>query len=108
MNLEYGAFAPGAPDVFIDDAKFAELWQSRQRYYFVADGSTLGHFEELLGREHISLVMISGGKILLTNQPFDGTELPPIVAPPPAVAARPVALHYQPGLSGAAGHLATD
>lgn len=102
MNLEYGAFAPGAPDVFIDDAKFSELWQSGQRYYFVADGSTLGHFEELLGREHISLVMISGGKILLTNQPFDGTELPPIVAPPPAVAARPVALLYQPGLSGSA------
>jgi 4-amino-4-deoxy-L-arabinose transferase-like glycosyltransferase len=108
MNLEYGAFAPGAPDVFIDDAKFAELWQSRQRYYFVADGSTLGHFEELLGREHISLVMISGGKILLTNLPFDGTELPPTVAPPPAVAARPVALHNRHDLSRSAGHLATD
>jgi 4-amino-4-deoxy-L-arabinose transferase-like glycosyltransferase len=108
MNLEYGAFAPGAPDVFIDDAKFSQLWQSGQRYYFIADGSTLGHFEELLGREHISLVMISGGKILLTNQPFDGTALPPIVAPPPAVAARPVALHYQHGLSRSAGHLATD
>jgi 4-amino-4-deoxy-L-arabinose transferase-like glycosyltransferase len=108
MNLEYGAFAPGAPDVFIDDAKFSELWQSGQRYYFVADGSTLGHFEELLGREHLGLVMISGGKILLTNQPFAGTELPPMVAPPPAVAVRPVALHDQYDLSRSAGHLAPD
>ena len=26
-NLEYGSYAPGAPDVFIDDAEFARLWQ---------------------------------------------------------------------------------
>ena len=26
-NLEYGSYAPGAPDVFIDDTQFAELWR---------------------------------------------------------------------------------
>ena len=25
-NLEYGSYAPGAPQVFIDDAKFEKLW----------------------------------------------------------------------------------
>jgi len=25
-NLEYGSYAPGAPDVFIDDTRFVSLW----------------------------------------------------------------------------------
>jgi 4-amino-4-deoxy-L-arabinose transferase-like glycosyltransferase len=79
MNLEYGAAAPGAPSVFIDDAEFARIWQTNQRYYFVSDGSLLRHIEQLTGREHLNLVMTSGGKVLLTNQAFQGTEEPPMV-----------------------------
>ena len=30
-NLEYGSYAPGSPDVFIDDTRFAELWKRAQR-----------------------------------------------------------------------------
>lgn len=78
MNLEYGAAAPGAPPVFIDDAEFASLWSTEQRYYFVADGSLLGHMEQLVGREHLHLVMTSGGKVLLTNLAFAGTIEPPM------------------------------
>ena len=29
-NLEYGCMQPGAPHVFIDDAKFNELWRGRR------------------------------------------------------------------------------
>ena len=36
-NLEYGSYAPGAPDVFIDDAHFAELWQKDERYYVLVE-----------------------------------------------------------------------
>jgi 4-amino-4-deoxy-L-arabinose transferase-like glycosyltransferase len=35
-NLEYGSYAPGAPDVFIDDERFRSLWLDSQRYYLVA------------------------------------------------------------------------
>jgi hypothetical protein len=38
-NLEYGSYAPGAPNVFIDDAKFVTLWQSPSRCYLLAYGS---------------------------------------------------------------------
>jgi 4-amino-4-deoxy-L-arabinose transferase-like glycosyltransferase len=80
LNLEYGAAAPGAPNVFINDADFARLWPTPQRYYLVADGSTLHRFEHLVGRDNLNLVLASGGKVLLTNQPFAGTMLPPIIS----------------------------
>ena len=38
-NLEYGSYAPGAPNVFIDDAKFVALWQAHSRCYLLAYGS---------------------------------------------------------------------
>src|ERR1700720_2364392 len=35
-NLEYGAAAPGAPAVFLNDSEFKALWTSGNRYYLVA------------------------------------------------------------------------
>ena len=32
-NLEYGSYAPDAPNVFIDDADCARLWRQPERYY---------------------------------------------------------------------------
>ncbi len=80
LNMEYGADAPGSPHVFIDDADFARLWQTSDRYYLVADDMTLPRFENLVGREKLNLVLASGGKMLLTNQPFAGTVLPPVAS----------------------------
>jgi 4-amino-4-deoxy-L-arabinose transferase-like glycosyltransferase len=80
LNLEYGAAAPGAPNVFIDDADFARLWLTPQRYYLVADGATLHRFENLAARENLHLVLASGGKVLLTNQPLAGSILPPVAS----------------------------
>ena len=34
-NLVYGSYAPGAPNVFIDDAQWKTLWLQPERYYLV-------------------------------------------------------------------------
>ena len=35
QNLEYGAYAPHAPSVFIDDTELPALWSSPQRCYLL-------------------------------------------------------------------------
>jgi len=71
FNLEYGSYAPGAPDVFIEDTKFKSMWLEPQRYYLVAYRADLGHLEDLVGGDHLDNVAASGGKVLLTNHPFE-------------------------------------
>jgi hypothetical protein len=68
-NLVYGSYAPGAPDVFIDDARFRELWLGAERYYIVASEAAVPRLEGLAGKEQIHLIVSSGGKVLLTNHP---------------------------------------
>ena len=70
-NLVYGAAAPDAPPVFIDDPQLARLWAGPQRYYVVSKNAALPRFEELLGKSHITLVAASGGKFVLTNYPLN-------------------------------------
>jgi Dolichyl-phosphate-mannose-protein mannosyltransferase len=69
-NLEYGSYALGAPEVFIDDARFVDLWSSPSRWYLLAYGSEKPHVERLVGREHMFIVKENGGNFLLTNQPL--------------------------------------
>ena len=69
-NLEYGSYAPGAPQVFIDDTGFQELWNSPQRWYLLVYGSTMPHIEQLVGRPNIVTVRENGGNYLLTNRPL--------------------------------------
>ena len=71
FNLEYGSYAPGSPDVFIDDARFKRLWTEPQRYYLLAYADRLGEFENLVGLEHLTVVASSGGKLVLTNHPLE-------------------------------------
>jgi 4-amino-4-deoxy-L-arabinose transferase-like glycosyltransferase len=71
-NLVYGSYAPGAPDVFIDDARFRKLWLGPQRTYLVAPKELLPHLQELVGKNQLSVVINSGGKVLLTNQGLPG------------------------------------
>ncbi len=68
-NLEYGSYAPGAPDVFLDDAGFSRLWQAAERYYLVADGPAVPRLERLAGKGRLHTVLASGGKFLFANQP---------------------------------------
>lgn len=61
-NIEYGSNAPGAPDVFVDDAGFRELWSAPEPVY-------LATFEERLSELPRGRVIGSaGGKVLLTNR----------------------------------------
>ena len=69
-NLIYGSYAPDAPDVFIDDQQWKQLWLGEQRYYIVANDPERARFEKLVGGEHLSTVAESGGKMLLTNHPL--------------------------------------
>jgi 4-amino-4-deoxy-L-arabinose transferase-like glycosyltransferase len=68
-NLVYGSYAPGAPDVFIDDDQWKVLWLSPARYYLAASQSALPRLEGLVSRDRLVTVASSGGKALLTNLP---------------------------------------
>lgn len=71
-NIEYGSYAPGAPDVFITDEEFRTLWLEPVRRYLCVEGPQLPRIEALVGPDHLKLVKDSGGKVLLTNQePWD-------------------------------------
>jgi hypothetical protein len=67
-NLEYGSYAPGAAQVFIDDRQFQELWNGEQRYYLVADIGRKAELERLASG-HLYTIAESGGKSLFTNSP---------------------------------------
>ncbi len=71
-NLVYGSYAPGAPDVFINDARFQQLWHSTERYYIVAEDPRNTALEGLLGRDSMFIVCQSGGKTLWTNRSIAG------------------------------------
>ena len=66
-NLEYGSYAPGAPSVFIDDAKFSALWQSQSRCYLLAYGSEKARLEQLVGPGNLHVVAENAGNYLFTN-----------------------------------------
>jgi len=76
FNLEYGAYAPGAPDVFIDDSQFKSLWLKPDRSYIVARQGAVPQLESLVGAEHLNLVAKSGGKVVLTNTPIVASQAP--------------------------------
>ncbi len=69
-NFEYGANAPGVPDVFIGDSDFKKLWLEPDRFYLVAKQSALPRLEDLVGSGRLNVVAASGGKLVLTNYPL--------------------------------------
>ena len=81
-NLEYGAYAPGVPDVFIDDAQFKALWLDPRRSYIVAEQKVVPNLEAIVGTDLLNLVAASGGKVVLTNHPMSisRAEAPKAVA----------------------------
>jgi len=67
-NLEYGSYAPDAPqDVFIDDAALQRLWAGPDRYYLLAEGPRMPKITNLLAG-HLSYVKQAGGKFLNVNR----------------------------------------
>jgi 4-amino-4-deoxy-L-arabinose transferase-like glycosyltransferase len=70
FNLVYGSYAPGAPDVFIDDSQFRDLWRKPERYYVFTKGVGVDRLQALVGTEQLITVGVSGGKTLFTNHPL--------------------------------------
>jgi len=66
-NLVYGSYAPGAPDVFVNDSEFRQIWRKNDRCYLVADDPRLIEVERLLAPAPVRVVAHSGGKLLLVN-----------------------------------------
>lgn len=67
-NIEYGSNAPGAPDVFVDDAEFAGLWKGTQPVYIATYTRDRERLEALVGPEGMHAIAVSGGKALLANR----------------------------------------
>ena len=66
-NLVYGSYAPGAPNVFIDDAQWKGLWLQPDRYYLVITETAAARLRNMVEPGLLTLVPRSGGKLLLTN-----------------------------------------
>jgi len=66
-NLVYGSYAPGAPNVFIDDAQWRALWLQPERYYLVIKRDSAERLQKLIDPRLLTVVAHSGGKLLLTN-----------------------------------------
>jgi 4-amino-4-deoxy-L-arabinose transferase-like glycosyltransferase len=67
FNLVYGSYAPGAPNVFIDDAQWKTLWLRPERCYLVIKQESAERLKKLVEPELLTVVAQSGGKLLLTN-----------------------------------------
>jgi hypothetical protein len=65
-NLIYGAAAPGAPPVFVDDNELAKLWRGGDRLYLVAPDSSRDRLVRALGAVHV--LAERGGKSVYTNR----------------------------------------
>jgi 4-amino-4-deoxy-L-arabinose transferase-like glycosyltransferase len=66
-NLEYGSNAPGAPQVFIDDADLARIWKGPHRFYLLVERPALSRIQQVIAPNSFTVVKESGGKYLLTN-----------------------------------------
>jgi 4-amino-4-deoxy-L-arabinose transferase-like glycosyltransferase len=75
-NLVYGSYAPNAPNVFLDDSQFQELWRRPERYYLFAKDTAVEHLESLVGKGQLNALGESGGKVLLTNHPISSSAHP--------------------------------
>ncbi len=73
-NLEYGSYAPGAQQIFIQDDVFLGLWRGGSRYYLVADTTQIEHLKHLAGAENLFEIEAAGGKFLFSNQPLKPVE----------------------------------
>ena len=75
-NLVYGSYAPGAPDVFIDDNRFTELWAQPGMNYVVTRDSAVSRLAGLVGADNLHILYSGGGKILASNHPIPATVQP--------------------------------
>ena len=71
QNLEYGSYAPNAPDdVFITDPQFRDRWLSPERYYICVERPQVDRLRRLVGAGALHTLVESGGKFVFSNQPL--------------------------------------
>lgn len=68
-NLVYGSYAPGAPNIFIDDKQWKTMWLQPERCYLVITRKAADRLKSLVEPKSLTVVARSGGKLLLTNHP---------------------------------------
>ena len=68
-NLEYGAAAPNAADVFLTDAQFRKRWLADEQYYLVGNVKAIERVTPLVGEKNIKVLAASGGKLVVSNKP---------------------------------------
>jgi hypothetical protein len=66
-GLWYGSLFPDAPQIFLDDAQFAQLWTSPRRIYLVTGNEKQQDALSRVGP--VYPVAKSGGKFVLSNRP---------------------------------------
>jgi hypothetical protein len=70
-NLEYGSYAPNAPQgIFIDDTGFKERWLSGGLFYICVEQPQVERLSKLVGKEALHTVVESGGKFVFANKSF--------------------------------------
>lgn len=74
-NLVYGSYAPGAPDIFLDDSQWREMWLAPERCYIVLSETARPRLEKLVGADHLNVLAEGGGKLVLSNQPLPSSRL---------------------------------
>jgi 4-amino-4-deoxy-L-arabinose transferase-like glycosyltransferase len=74
-NLVYGSYAPGAPNVFIDDVEWQKMWLGPERTYIVLSESARARLEKLVGADKLNVLAESGGKLILCNQAIRSSRL---------------------------------
>jgi hypothetical protein len=68
-NLEYGSYAPNAPQgIFLDDSGFRDRWQSPDLYYIVVEEPQVPRLQKLVGSSALHRVAESGGKFVYSNR----------------------------------------
>lgn len=73
-NLEYGSYAPGAPDVFIDDERFKDVWLRPELAYLAIADDAAERIKALVGEDRMIKVASAGGKSIFANQPVQKAE----------------------------------
>ncbi len=66
-NIEYGSNAPGAPDVFIDNAELSKIWAAPRRVCLATFVDKVDGYEQSLSE--VRAVREAGGKALICNEP---------------------------------------
>jgi hypothetical protein len=68
-SMEYGAGAPNAADVYLNDAQFRERWFTGDRYYLVGTRKAIDRVTPFVREKNINVMAASGGKLLVSNMP---------------------------------------